>query len=126
MAVYVIALLEFIDEPAYRRYQAEFGKVFSRFDGKVLAADEAPSMLEGERCPDKIVVLEFVTRDEAIRFTCDPDYLRISKDRQAGAVTLSLLASGLQHDEPISQTPQTGVIPRRDNTNPCAPAQAGA
>jgi len=107
LSSYLIALLEFVDEPAYRRYQAAFSEVFRRFDGKVLAADEAPSMLEGERCPDKIVVMEFATREEAIRFTCDPDYRRISEDRRTGAVTLSLLTTGLQSNERIGQAPQS-------------------
>lgn len=106
MTAYLIALLEFVDQPAYRRYQAAFGEVFKRFEGRILTADEAPSMLEGARRPDKIVVIEFATRDEAIRFTRDPDYLRISEDRQAGAVTLSLLAAGVQREERSSRTSQ--------------------
>ncbi len=96
MDAFVVAMLDFVDEPAYRRYQAAFPGVFGKFNATLLAADEAPLLIDGDRpAPSKIVILQFPSREEAVRFTTDPDYARISKDRHAGAVTLSLLVSGL-------------------------------
>ena len=49
MTVYVIAQLKFKDRPRYDRYQSRFMDVFHQFDGRLLAADEHPVVLEGGR-----------------------------------------------------------------------------
>lgn len=95
MSVYVIAQLKFTKEELYRRYQARFFDVFRQFKGRLLAADEAPRVLEGEWLHDKIVVMEFPDQAEAERFIYSPAYEEISKDRIAGAETISLLVTGL-------------------------------
>lgn len=85
MPAYIIAQLKFKDVTTYRRYQKVFPAVFSRFNAQVLAADEAPEILEGEWSGDKVVVLAFPDKAEAMRFHTDPEYLAIALDRQAGA-----------------------------------------
>ena len=94
MTVYVIAQLAFTDVEAYRRYQTAFPQVFARFDAKLLAAAEAPEVLEGEWPHDKIVMLAFPNEAEARRFQNDPAYRAIARDRHAGAETVSLLVPG--------------------------------
>lgn len=95
MTVYVIAQLKFKDRAAYDRYQAKFFGVFKRFQGKLLAADERPRRLEGDWDRDKVVIMSFPDAAEAERFMADPDYAEISKDRHAGADTVSVLVRGL-------------------------------
>jgi uncharacterized protein (DUF1330 family) len=58
MTVYVLAQLSFTDRTAYDRYQARFMDVFRKFDGRLLAADEHPRMLEGLWQRDKVALLE--------------------------------------------------------------------
>ena len=94
MAVYTIAQLKFTDVAAYRRYQAAFPAVFRRFNGKLLAADENPVVLEGEWPRDKVVVMEFPDEASAAAFSSDPEYQAISKDRKAGADAVVLLVHG--------------------------------
>ena len=48
MTVYVIAQLEFTDEARYRTYQAAATRLFMEKGIRVLAADEAPVVLEEE------------------------------------------------------------------------------
>jgi uncharacterized protein (DUF1330 family) len=95
MTVYVLAQLKFTDRPAYERYRARFSEVFRKFEGKVLAADESPQVLEGAWDGDKVVLLAFPDEAAARAFVFDPEYQEISKDRHAGADTVSLLVSGL-------------------------------
>jgi len=95
VTVYVVAALKFTDRPAYDRYQAAFMGVFRRFHGRLLAADERPTPLEGDAGYEKIVLMSFPDEAEARRFIDDPDYREISKDRRAGAETVSLLVHGL-------------------------------
>ncbi len=94
MTVYVIAQLRFTKEELYRRYQARFGDVFKQFKGRLLAADEQPQVLEGAWPHNKIVVIEFPDAAEAERFVNSQAYQDISKDRIAGAETVSLLVKG--------------------------------
>ena len=96
MTVYVIAQLRFTDVAAYRRYQAAFPPVFAKFDARVLAADESPRVLEGTWTGNKVVVMSFPDEAEAQRFVDDPDYAAISRDRHAGAETISLLVQGIR------------------------------
>jgi uncharacterized protein (DUF1330 family) len=95
MSVYVIAQLKFTREELYRRYQSRFSDVFKQFNGRLLVADEAPVVLEGEWPHDKVVVIQFPDQAEAERFLHSPAYEDISKDRIAGAETISLLVKGL-------------------------------
>ena len=95
MTVYILAQLKFTDRPAYDRYQARFMDVFRKFRGRLLAADEHPTLLEGVSDREKIVLMSFPDAQEARAFMSDPAYLEISKDRHAGADTVSWLVSGL-------------------------------
>jgi uncharacterized protein (DUF1330 family) len=94
MTVYVIAQVKFTREEYYRRYQSRFVEVFKPFRGRLLVADEQPKVLDGEWTRDKVVVMEFPDEGEAMRFLDSPGYQEISKDRIAGAETLSLLVKG--------------------------------
>jgi len=94
MTVYVVAQLSFTDRAAYDRYQARFMGVFSKFEGRLLAADEHPLVLEGHWQRNKVVLLSFPDESAARRFGESPEYQEISRDRRAGA-TLSLLVHGI-------------------------------
>jgi uncharacterized protein (DUF1330 family) len=94
VTVYILAQLKFRDRPAYDRYQARFMDVFRKFQGRLLAADEHPTLLEGASDREKIVLMSFPDADAARAFMSDPEYLAISKDRHAGADTVSWLVQG--------------------------------
>ena len=96
MPVYTIAQLKFTDIDAYRRYQKAFPAVFAKFNAKVLAADEAPRVLEGDWPRDKIVILAFPEEAEARRFAGSPEYQEIAKDRKAGADAIVLMVKGFE------------------------------
>jgi uncharacterized protein (DUF1330 family) len=95
VTAYIIAQLKFTDVEAYRRYQRAFPAVFARFDGKVLAADEAVEVLEGAWPRDKLVLLAFRDEPEARRFSADPAYAAIAADRKAGAEAVVLMVRGI-------------------------------
>ncbi len=95
MTVYVIAQLTFSDRSAYDRYQARFFDVFRRFKGRLLAADENPTVVEGSWQGEKVVLLSFPDEAEFRRFETSPAYEEIAKDRRAGANTISLLVRGI-------------------------------
>lgn len=96
MTVYAIAQLRFTDRPAYDRYQARFMDVFRRHSGTLLAADESPTVVEGEWDREKLVLMSFPDEAAFREWADSPDYQEISQDRRAGADTLVLLVQGLQ------------------------------
>lgn len=95
MSVYAIAQLRITDRAAYDRYQAKFMGVMKRYQGRVLAADESPRIVEGTWDRDKVVLLSF--QDEAAfrQWAESPEYQEISKDRKAGSEAVVLLVKGI-------------------------------
>ena len=94
MTVYVIVQLKMVDHGAYDRYQARFFDVFRKFSGRLLSADENPTVLEGNWAGDKLVVMSFPDEAAFRRWADSPEYLAIAKDRKAGAEGVVLLAKG--------------------------------
>ena len=95
MPAYVIAQLKFTDKERYLRYLSRFADVFAGSGGRLLAADEAPELLEGESEVDKVVMMAFDTPEAAKAFLQSPSYQDISRDRAAGAQTTAFLVRGL-------------------------------
>jgi uncharacterized protein (DUF1330 family) len=94
MTVYVIVQLKITDRAAYDRYQAHFFDVFKKFSGRLLSADESPTVLEGTWDRDKLVLMSFPDEAAFQAWASSPEYLEISKDRKAGAQGIVLLAKG--------------------------------
>jgi uncharacterized protein (DUF1330 family) len=95
VTVYAIAQLKFTHRDAYNRYQAAFMEVFQRYSGTLLAADEAPRVIEGEWDGDKVVLMSFPDEEAFREWAESPDYQRISEDRRAGADTLVVLVQAM-------------------------------
>jgi len=95
VTVYAIAALKFTDRDAYNRYQAAFMEVFKRFSGTLLAADEAPQVVEGQWDRDKVVLMTFPDEAAFREWAESTDYQRISEDRRAAADTVVVLVQAL-------------------------------
>lgn len=98
MTVYVVAQLTMNDRTAYERYQARFMAVFERFNGKLLASDENPAVVEGQGKVDKVVLISFPDAVSFRQWSESSDYQEISIDRKAGAEALVLLVQGISTD----------------------------
>ena len=95
MSVYVLAQLSIHDKETYDRYASRFMDVLSRYDGRLLAADEAPTVLEGLWERQKVVLLEFPGREEVESWSGSTGYVDIAKDRLASTTGCVLLVAGL-------------------------------
>ena len=47
MKQYFVAQIKINDHDEYEKYLENFDKIFSKYNGKYLAIDESPSLLEG-------------------------------------------------------------------------------
>ncbi|MEZ5427519.1 MAG: DUF1330 domain-containing protein [Pyrinomonadaceae bacterium] len=95
MGVYVIAQISITDPEAYKRYQDRFMDVFGRFEGKLLAADAGPQVVEGVWEREKVILLSFPNENAFRDWAFSPDYREISKDREAGSNGVVLLVKGI-------------------------------
>lgn len=68
-----------------------------RFDGRLLAADEHPLLIEGDWDWEKVGLLSFFDESAFRQFFDDPEYQEISKNRKSGADSIVLLVHGLPH-----------------------------
>lgn len=93
--IYVVALLRWKDREAYRRYQQAFMTTLAGTGGRLLAADEAPRLVEGTWAGDKVVLLAFPEGAGFRRWESSPGYKAIVGDRRAGADATILLVQGL-------------------------------
>jgi uncharacterized protein (DUF1330 family) len=95
MAVYALAQITIHDRDRYDRYVARFADVFAKFGGRVLAADEAPVVLEGEWPHQKVILLSFRDRAALEQWAFSPEYREIAKDRVAATTGTVLLVHGI-------------------------------
>lgn len=95
MTIYVIAQLKMRDRATYDRYQAHFFEVFKKFSGRLLSADERPTVLEGQWNRDKVVLMSFPDEPAYRAWANSPEYVEIAKDRKAGADAVVLLVEGV-------------------------------
>jgi uncharacterized protein (DUF1330 family) len=96
VTVYAIAQLTIHDRERYNRYASAFMPIITKYGGRLLAADEAPLPVEGTWDRQKLVLMEFPDRDTFQAWANSPEYVEISKDRHAGADTLTVLVRGLR------------------------------
>jgi uncharacterized protein (DUF1330 family) len=98
MTAYVIAQISIHDRARYDRYVAGFMPILIKYGGRLLAADEAPEILQGSWERDKIIVMAFADAAGARRWMNSDEYRDISRDRVAATDGVVLLVNGLTTD----------------------------
>ena len=92
MSVYALAQLRIHDAERYARYMSRFMPVLEQYEGVLLAADEAPRVLEGQWWDrNKVVLMEFADAAAFRAWATSPEYTEIAEDRKAGADAVVLL-----------------------------------
>jgi uncharacterized protein (DUF1330 family) len=87
---YVICDIEVTDAAAYEGYKALSGPALAAHGGTFLVRGGATEVLEGERQPNRVVVLEFPDAETARRWYHSPEYEEAKRAR-AGAATGSFI-----------------------------------
>ena len=94
MTVYSVALITINDRVTYKRYQRNFGDVFRKYQGKVLAMKDRPRVVEGEWSGDKVVIMAFPDEAAFEAWRLSPEYLDIVGDRFSSTEGPVLLVDG--------------------------------
>ncbi len=95
MSAYVIAQLSIHDRARYDRYAAAVMPTLKAFAGRVLAADDSPTVAEGDWPRDRVVLLAFPDQASALAWAASPAYRTIAPDRLASTDSVVLVAQGL-------------------------------
>lgn len=95
MTAYLIAQLKIHDRDRYSRYEAGFMEIFERYDGALLAVDEAPEVLEGEWPHTRTVLIGFPSHEQARAwYQCDA-YQQLAEHRREASVGNLVMVSSL-------------------------------
>ncbi|MEO7177205.1 MAG: DUF1330 domain-containing protein [Allosphingosinicella sp.] len=94
MTVYVVAQIRIHDRERYDAYAAAFMPVLIQYGGRLLAADEAPAVLEGEWAGQKLNIISFADSRSASRWMESEEYRAIAVDRLAASEGVVLLVQG--------------------------------
>ena len=92
--VFVVVQLTIHDRERYDRYVSRFLPILAEHGGRVLAADDAPEVLEGEWPHDRVVLLAFPDRDAFTGWAGSREYKEIAVDRIAATDGPILLVNG--------------------------------
>jgi uncharacterized protein (DUF1330 family) len=99
MDVYFIARIQVEDTEMYQHYLDSCDEIFARFNGKYLAVDESPIVLEGEWACSKVVLIRFPSETEFYRWYHSPEYQQILTHRLKAAKCDTVLIKGKHQDE---------------------------
>jgi len=95
MAVYIINNMTIHDREAYETYLRAFMGVFRKFNGEVLAAQDAPVPSEGTWPYDRTILLSFPSREDALRWSGSSEYQEIARHRLKGTTSNVVILDGL-------------------------------
>jgi uncharacterized protein (DUF1330 family) len=95
MPAYVIVDIEITDPVRYEEYKRLAAPTVHKFGGRYLVRGGTVEVLEGERTPHRVVVLEFPTMERARDWWEATDYQPAKALRQATARTEMVLVSGI-------------------------------
>jgi len=87
---YVIVDIDVTDPAAYETYKTLAGPAVAQYGGTYIVRGGATEVLEGDRVPNRTVLIEFPDADAARTWYHSPEYTA-AKQARAGAATGSLI-----------------------------------
>ncbi len=92
MGAYFIANIKLHDENEYRKYLENVDGVFEKFNGRYLAVDNNPEVLEGKWDYSRLVLIEFPDKESLRKWYDSTEYQRIVGHRLSGAHCDTIIA----------------------------------
>ena len=96
MPAYVIADIEVHDPETYKEYVALVQAALDPFEGRFLVRGGATESLEGDWHPQRFVVLEFPTIEQARGWYGSPAYVTARAIRHRASTGRLILAQGVE------------------------------
>jgi uncharacterized protein (DUF1330 family) len=99
MPAYVIVDIEITDPVGYEEYKKQASATVFKYGGKYIARGGKAEVLEGERKPNRVVILEFPSVERAREWLHCEEYREPRKLRHKTAKTNMIVVEGL--DQPL-------------------------
>ena len=94
MSAYVIAEIEVTDPAAYEDYRKQVPGVVQKYKGKFIVRGGRIESMEGGWAPKRMVVVEFPSMDEALKFYRSPEYRPLIALRQSASKGKLIIVEG--------------------------------
>src|SRR5450759_5337889 len=98
MPVYVIIDIAVVDQGLYEEYVAQVPAVVEQYGGRYLVRGGEVVALAGDWQPERIVVLEFESSDQAQDYLTSPEYLALAPLRQKSTTSRVIIVQGYDYD----------------------------
>jgi uncharacterized protein (DUF1330 family) len=96
MAAYVIAQLDINDREGFERYRAMVPPTLKQFGGRYIVRGGRHEALEGEYNPQRVVVIEFPSYEQAKAWWACAEYAEAKALRQRTADTRLVIVEGVE------------------------------
>lgn len=95
MTAYVIAMIRVDDPETYKEYTSRTPPTVKKYGGKFLARGGEVDTVEGEPFNDRLVLLEFPSKQAIRDWFADPEYQAAAKYREASSEAHILVIDGV-------------------------------
>ncbi len=94
MTAYVLGEIEVTDPASYEEYRKQVGATLDKYGGRFLARGGRAEVLEGGGAVKRVVVLEFPSYEQALKWYRSPEYGPLITLRQKASQGRLLLVQG--------------------------------
>ena len=95
MSAYLVCMIRVDDPETYRKYTARTPALIAKHGGRFLVRGGDVETIEGPAFHDRLVVLEFPSKDAVRTFYRSPEYQEVMQHRTAASQATFLLADGV-------------------------------
>lgn len=96
MKAYVIVEISVHNKDLYEEYKKLSPSSIEAYDGKFVVRGGKTEILEGEWNPERVVVLEFPSKERAKEWWHSPEYSEARAIRQQAAATKMIVVDGVE------------------------------
>ena len=99
MSVYLVAMVKVNDVETYKKYTARTPGIAKKYGGKFLARAGAVEAVEGEPFNDRLVLVEFPSKEKLHEWYASEEYQEAVKYRHASSTGRILVIEGVADTE---------------------------
>jgi uncharacterized protein (DUF1330 family) len=109
MSVYVVSMIRVDDPETYKEYTSRTPPTVKEYGGRFLARGGTVDTVEGEPFKDRLVILEFPSKEAVDAWITSPEYQEARKYRVASSEANILVIEGTSgEDAPDPQVVESG------------------
>ena len=96
MLAYWMVYMHVTDPKAYEEYKKRTPAALAKYGGKFLARGGRAQMVEGKRAPERAVLIEFPSFEQAVKCFNSPEYQEAKGFRTGAAEAQIVIVEGIQ------------------------------